>query len=328
MNINGNQNWVEFFQKKALQQTSTILIGISEDASFYQRLRPIMLKFLINSNLSFVLVGKNPMKFHSSSNFSSFQNRVETITDPKPEQRMASLIFNQSNLRTDHYQIITKPIVVIRGALSSSKFLAAIKNEIRKVPPYQKIDGIPLQTISRLALLETAENFQFFFGGVGIDEVNSFESKRKMIGLSRLFFERLKHPLHIGLLSGGRLSDEGRDAIVDQSLSEAKRLEKVFTEMWKKNPPDIPCSISHYEILIEQAISHNVDLLIAPNGISGNLIYRTLVHLGKGRSFGAVYLNLFLHFNRIVIDCSRVAPSFEIEGAIGLAAGLVPFMLL
>ena len=80
-------------------------------------------------------------------------------------------------------------------------------------------------------------------------------------------------------------------------------------------------SVKHYQILIEQAISDDANLILAPEGIAGNLIYRTLVHLGNGRSYGALYLKSY-NRNKIIIDCSRVAPKFEIEGAFYFALGI------
>ena len=81
--------------------------------------------------------------------------------------------------------------------------------------------------------------------------------------------------------------------------------------------------LTHHQILIEQAIADRANVIIAPEGIAGNLIYRTLIHLGAGRSYGAVYLLFYNnHDRKIIIDCSRVAPLFEIEGSFYLALGL------
>jgi predicted methyltransferase MtxX (methanogen marker protein 4) len=77
--------------------------------------------------------------------------------------------------------------------------------------------------------------------------------------------------------------------------------------------------ISHDEILIENAIDNNVNLIIAPDGISGNLIYRTLVHLGAGKAYGAIYMGL----NKILVDTSRVGNLNEIYGALLLAYSLI-----
>ena len=84
----------------------------------------------------------------------------------------------------------------------------------------------------------------------------------------------------------------------------------------KKKYPNI--HITHDEILIENAIANKSNLIIAPDGISGNLIYRTLVHLGGGKAYGAIYMGL----EKIIIDTSRVGGLSEIQGALILALAL------
>ena len=57
--------------------------------------------------------------------------------------------------------------------------------------------------------------------------------------------------------------------------------------------------------------------IIAPDGISGNLIFRTLLHLGGGHSHGAFYLGS--NFPGPVMDTSRVGSAEEYTGAVVLA---------
>jgi len=130
------------------------------------------------------------------------------------------------------------------------------------------------------------------------------------------FFQKLKITPKIAILSGGRIGDGGRDPWIDQTIQEAEQLVPLI----QKQFPDV--FIKHYQITIEEAIQERVNFILAPEGIAGNLIYRTLVHLGNGKSYGAIYLTHFNHLGKIIIDTSRVAPDFEIEGAIYLALGM------
>jgi len=91
--------------------------------------------------------------------------------------------------------------------------------------------------------------------------------------------------------------------------------EEVVAYLRKENPN---MSITHDEILIENAISNKSNLIIAPDGISGNLIYRTLVHLGGGKAYGAIYMDI----DHVIIDTSRVGNLSEIVGALLLALAL------
>jgi len=208
---------------------------------------------------------------------------------------------------------------IIRGGLKSAPFLKKLRTYRNKTslshddPREEHQEKLTF----RLALLETADLKQFFFGGVGIDEVNSYSAKRIMVEETITFFQHVGIEPRISILSGGRLSDLGRDDRVDTSIDEATQLILYFSRSF----PQI--SITHHQILIEQAIADRANVIIAPEGVAGNLIYRTLIHLGAGRSYGAIYLSFYNnHDRKIIIDCSRVAPLFEIEGSFYLALGL------
>jgi len=70
----------------------------------------------------------------------------------------------------------------------------------------------------------------------------------------------------------------------------------------------------NYSILIEDAIG-GANFIVAPDGISGNLIFRTLVFLGGGHGYGAPVL-----MDKVFVDTSRVKDDFA--GAIMLASAL------
>jgi putative methanogen marker protein 4 len=189
---------------------------------------------------------------------------------------------------------------IVRGSFSSTKFLKNLKLFFN------------LKEVNRLALLETNKGFQFFFGPVGIDECNNLTNKLTFLELALQEMEHLNINPKISILSGGRNGDSGRNEIVDKTLAESHKLVKIIKEKY----PEL--DISHDEILIEKAISKKSNLILAPDGISGNLIYRTLVHLGGGKAYGAIYMGL----KKSIIDTSRVAELSEIEGALILALAL------
>ena len=213
---------------------------------------------------------------------------LKFITSESPERKMLNLL---SNHKLD---------AVIRGGLSSHKFLTTI-NTIFNRPQ-----------INRLALLETINGHQFFFVSFGIYDCNDFDAKILFLKQALKFFSIMNLKPIVRILSGGRKGDIGRDSDVDHSIRDAEELvnhlNNEFTDL----------DIIHNEILIEKAIAEGSNLILAPNGISGNLIYRTLVHLGGGKAYGAIYLGL----EPIIIDTSRVGKSSEIEGALILANGL------
>ena len=189
---------------------------------------------------------------------------------------------------------------IIRGSLSSNKFLDNLRSYLN------------IQKINRLALLETVNGHQFFFGPVGIDECNNLVDKLEFLEKSLKEFELLNIKPNISILSGGRLGDIGRDDKIDKSIRDG---EKIVETIKKKYPT---LSIKHHEILIEDAVRNKSNLILAPEGISGNLIYRTLVHLGGGKAYGAIYMGL----KKAIIDTSRVGDISEIHGAFLLALAL------
>jgi predicted methyltransferase MtxX (methanogen marker protein 4) len=160
--------------------------------------------------------------------------------------------------------------------------------------------------------METFNGYQFFYGPVGIDECNNFENKIIFLELAIKEMQKLEITPKISILSGGRISDKGRDTNVDQSMQDATRIVELVNNKYPY------LQISHDEILIEKAIENKSNLIIAPDGISGNLIYRTLVHLGGGKAYGAIYMGV----QKCIIDTSRVGELSEIYGALILALAL------
>ena len=189
---------------------------------------------------------------------------------------------------------------VVRGNLSSTKFLLGLQSILN------------IHEINRLALLETYTGYQFFFGPVGIDECNDLESKIIFVNKAIKEIKALNLEPKVNILSGGRIGDIGRNPTVDRSIEDAQRVEDHFRDIY----PSL--IIEHSEILIENAISKKTNLIIAPDGISGNLIYRTLVHLGGGKAYGAIYMGV----DRAIVDTSRVGDISEISGALILAQSL------
>lgn len=187
---------------------------------------------------------------------------------------------------------------VVRGTLSSSKFLKHVK-EIFKVGK-----------TFRIALLETAGHHQFMFSPVGVDEGGNVEEKVRLAVEAAEFLKKIGVKEKIAVLSGGRLGDVGRSEKVDATIREAEMVAAILKGKGY--------NAEHYQILIENAVSEKANVIIAPDGISGNLIYRTLIHLGSGKSYGALYANI----GKVIIDTSRAAPPNEYLGAVAMAAAV------
>ena len=168
----------------------------------------------------------------------------------------------------------------IRGTLPANTTLSALKA------------ACGVQRLERAALLETADGTLFFLAPVGVDEGWEIGEKIELARKAQALAVRLGLRAKIGVLSGGRSGDIGRHPAVDRSLADAELIARMTGG-------------SHYEILIEDAVQ-DCGVIIAPDGISGNLIFRTLVFLGSGRGHGAPVLNI----GRTFVDTSRATPDY------------------
>ncbi|MDO9324650.1 MAG: methanogenesis marker protein Mmp4/MtxX [Methanoregula sp.] len=168
----------------------------------------------------------------------------------------------------------------VRGTLPANATLKALK----------KAAGV--DHLERIALLETVHGKKFLFAPVGVDEGWTVEQKIDLIKKGRIIAEKFGLPKKVGILSGGRLGDIGRHPNVDASIADAEMVARLG-------------DATHCEILIEDAVE-TCGLIIAPDGISGNLVFRTLVFLGGGYGHGAPVVNI----SRIFVDSSRASPNY------------------
>ncbi|MHA1680907.1 MAG: methanogenesis marker protein Mmp4/MtxX [Promethearchaeota archaeon] len=262
-------------------------LGLEGDETFCMSLKEWMMENLRAFNVKvhvYTHATGNPHPLQGSSSF-------EIHASSNPELR---IIDDYLNGYLD---------AIIRGQLSSSKFLAYLK--VKK----------EINHIYRIALLATWEGHDFFFFPVGIDEARDFQQKKIFVDYAMRFLKKLGMPLLFYFLSAGRSGDVGRDTSIKESIEGTATL---VGNLEKRHPG---AKFVHGEILIEGAISSNASVIVAPDGISGNLIYRTLIHLGGGHSHGAVYINPEL--DKPVLDTSRVGPVEEYAGAIILALNLL-----
>ena len=110
-------------------------------------------------------------------------------------------------------------------------------------------------------------------------------------------------------MAEGRKDDLGRSERIDESLISSQeltnRLIETFYELdnFDNDSDEISknYSIKNYYILLEQAIEDGYNILLANDGIFGNIMFRTLVLLDKWPSYGAVTLGI----DEIFIDTSR-----------------------
>jgi putative methanogen marker protein 4 len=170
----------------------------------------------------------------------------------------------------------------VRGSLNASKIMGRLRAKYPK--------------LLRSSLLEF-QGHRFLLAPVGIDEGDTVSQKVQIIEAGAEFLLGLGIKPEIAVLSGGRAQDKGRSQRIDDSIAEGELVTSITRNKY---------SVKHYFILIEDAIK-NANFILAPDGITGNLIFRSLVLVGGIKSYGALTLGI----NEIFIDTSR---SQNVEG--------------
>jgi predicted methyltransferase MtxX (methanogen marker protein 4) len=84
--------------------------------------------------------------------------------------------------------------------------------------------------------------------------------------------------------------------------------------------------IRHYSIETEFAIAQGANILVMPNGMTGNQAYRLLVYMG----FMESVVNLFLGAKMNIVTCSRNESTLTnyFKWAVAVANGFVPLSVL
>lgn len=183
----------------------------------------------------------------------------------------------------------------VRGTISASEVLPYLKQRLN------------VEQLYRAALLSTYDDRQFFLTPVGIDEGHTITGRLELALRASYLLTKIGVAPKVGILSGGRPEDVGRSDIVDVTLKEAEELTNLL-----KNAG---IEAINYNILLEEAIKCS-NLILAPDGLCGNLVFRTLVFLGGGRGHGAPLIGLPYTF----VDTSRSGTAFK--DAILLASAL------
>ncbi|MBQ2832115.1 methanogenesis marker protein Mmp4/MtxX [Methanobrevibacter sp.] len=168
---------------------------------------------------------------------------------------------------------------VIRGSLPASGVIKEVKKHYPDISRATYVNG---------------NGYEFLLTPVGIDEGNTIEDKLKSAINCAEFLEKLSKKPKIAILADGRKGDYGRSEIISQSIDDSEKLTRLIQENTKYE-------VKNYYILIEQALKDNCNVIIAPDGIIGNIIFRTLILVNSWPSCGAVTFGI----KGIYIDTSR-----------------------
>ncbi len=168
---------------------------------------------------------------------------------------------------------------VVRGSLPASNIMQYLKKHYPNLSRATYING---------------NGHEFLLSPVGIDEGNTVDEKYEIVLNCIDFLKKVGKKPKIAVLAEGREDDFGRGSEVSNSIIDSKKLTKIIKENTSED-------VENYFILIEKAINSKSNIIIAPNGRVGNIIFRTLVLLNSWPSHGAVTFGI----DKTYIDTSR-----------------------
>lgn len=174
----------------------------------------------------------------------------------------------------------------IRGDMSSSVLLPMLK------------EALHLDALERVAFIEPEGGKMFILAPVGIDEGWTDDQRFELAYKSVPLAKRVGMGQKVAIMSGGRCEDMGRCKAVDRSIESARNIAKRLR--------DEGIDAYHCQILIEDAVK-DADIIIAPEGISGNIIFRTIHLVGSAKALGAPVLNT----DKVFIDTSRAKTDYR-----------------
>ena len=183
----------------------------------------------------------------------------------------------------------------VRGDMSSSMLLPILRSKLN------------LPALERVVFLEPMGGKLIIMAPVGIDEGWTDEQRISLAKRSADLARKVGMGSKIAIMSGGRCEDVGRCKVVDRSIESARAIAKQLVSEGY--------DAYHSQILIENAVDE-ADIVIAPEGITGNIIFRTLHFIGGAKALGAPVVNS----DKVFIDTSRA--KIDYRDSIALAMRL------
>ncbi|MEM1573022.1 MAG: methanogenesis marker protein Mmp4/MtxX [Candidatus Methanomethylicaceae archaeon] len=197
---------------------------------------------------------------------------IPFIISNELEEELISLLINE------------KVEAIVRGNLSAKTILQKIKLTFK------------CNNLYRITIMEIT-NRPIMLAPVGIDEGDTMEDLLEFVIKGKKIADKFGLKFKVGVISGGRLEDRGRSKKVDEMLN--------FSEVLVSKIKEMGFDVENFGIEIERAVNSS-SMILAPDGIIGNLIFRSLVLIANMDSFGAYASAL----PKVYIDTSRARTSY------------------
>jgi predicted methyltransferase MtxX (methanogen marker protein 4) len=195
------------------------------------------------------------------------------------------------------------------GALMEGRVDAAVRGTLPSsttIPSLLEATGST--SAMRVALMDAGEGRTFLLAPVGIDEGRDMEERWALLRGAAGLARRLGTEPRVAVMSMGRPEDAGRGEAIALSHRECESLRSAA----EAEGIAATCTGVQLERAVEEG-----NVVLAPDGVTGNLVFRAL-HLVAGLdSWGAIALGVM---PRVYVDTSREKPDYL--GAIRLARAL------
>lgn len=194
------------------------------------------------------------------------------------------IVSNNVEKELVHLLVSGEVEAAIRGNLSAKTLLHIIKSTFK------------CENLYRITMMEIT-NRPIMLAPVGIDEGDTLEELIEFALRGKKIADKFGLEYKVGVISGGRHEDRGRSKKVDEMLTQSEILTKKIEEIGLK--------VENFGIEVERAIKSST-MILAPDGIIGNFIFRSLVLIANIDSFGAYASAL----PKVYIDTSRARTGF------------------
>jgi predicted methyltransferase MtxX (methanogen marker protein 4) len=180
------------------------------------------------------------------------------------------------------------------SALVSGRAHAAVRGTLGADDVLHRLaEGTHVRTPGRAALIEMGNRDAVLLAPVGIDEGRTLAQRGRLLDACAATVASLGAKPRIAVMSKGRPEDRGRGSAIARSIRECDELVR------RARRTGLDAEATH--ILVERALGR-CNVLIAPDGVAGNLLFRTLHYAMGLEVWGA--LALFM-LPMVYVDTSR-----------------------
>lgn len=196
------------------------------------------------------------------------------------------------------------------SALASGRADAAVRGTLAAGEVLRRLaEATGARTPGRAALIEMEDRRPLLLAPVGIDEGRTLAQRRRLMDACAATVASLGVTPRVAVMSKGRPEDAGRGVAIARSIDECERL------VSHARRSGVDAEATH--ILVERALGR-CNVLVAPDGVAGNLLFRTLHYAMGLESWGALALHAL---PTVYVDTSRDKRDFL--GAVRWARAMV-----